>query len=169
MVGMRQRHDKRAELRTAVPADADAIHAMIRALAAELGVPGKVSSSAADIRRFGFSDPPAFYSLIAERDGVAVGLCLYFFSFSTWRGTRGVYLQDIYVAGSERGTGLARRLLGECARRSSAQGAKFLRLSVDRENAAARKFYRKLGIHHADSEFIYMALGEDFEALKKLG
>jgi ribosomal protein S18 acetylase RimI-like enzyme len=166
---MSQQTDDAVVLRPAAPADADAIHAMIKALAEEVGAAENVSSTPADIGRFGFSDPPAFHAIIAERSGKAVGLCLYFFSFSTWRGTPGIYIQDIYVASSERGRGLARRLLVESARSAAGQGAKFLRLSVDSENVAARKFYEKLGIRHSAKECIYMAFGEDFETLKTLG
>ncbi len=162
-------NESRAILRLATVDDADAMHAMIQAMAGEAGASDRVSSCPDDFRRFGFSDPPCFHALIAERAGAAVGLCVYFFSFSTWRGTRGVYIQDIYVAGSERGGGLAQRLIAETARRAGEQGARFLRLSVERNNLAARKFYEKLGIRHAADECTYMVLGHDFEALKDLG
>lgn len=155
-------------LRTATVEDADALHAMVLAMAREAGSIDSVSSCADDFRRCGFSDLPAFHALIAERDGIAVGMCLYFPSFSTWRGTPGVYVQDIYVAAEERGGDLARRLIAETARRAEAQGAKYLRLSVDRQNLAARKFYEKMGLTHAAAECIYMAKGEAFEALKSL-
>jgi ribosomal protein S18 acetylase RimI-like enzyme len=161
-------NESRVTLRMATVDDADAMHAMIQAMAGEAGAAERMISAADDFRRFGFSDPPCFYALMAERGRVAVGLCVYFFSFSTWRGTRGVYIQDIYVAGTERGRGLAQRLIAETARRAGEQGARFLRLSVARENLAARKFYEKLGMKHAADECIYMVLGDDFEALKDL-
>jgi ribosomal protein S18 acetylase RimI-like enzyme len=166
---MIQMNESRVTLRLATAADADTMHALIQAMAGEVGASDRVSSCPDDFRRYGFSGPPCFHALIAERAGAAVGLCVYFFSFSTWRGTRGVYVQDIYVAGSERGRGLAQRLIAETARRAGEQGARFLRLSVDRENLAARKFYEKLGIRHAADECTYMVLGDDFEALKNLG
>lgn len=148
-------------LREAGAGDAATIEALIRNLAAELGTPDRVTSSAEDFRR----DASAFRCLIAERDGRAVGLSLWFWSFSSWRGERGVYLQDIWVAAGERGTGLARRLIAETARRGAAEGARYVRLSVDRDNAAARRFYAQLGLAHAGRECIYMATGAAFEAL----
>jgi len=156
-------------LRTANMEDAGVLHAMVLDMAREVGSAVSVSSCTDDFIRFGFSDPPAFHALIAERDGKAVGMCLYFFSFSTWRGTRGVYVQDIYVTKSERGGLVASLLIAEAARRAGQQGAKYLRLSVDRENLQARKFYEKLGLSHAERECIYMAKGEAFEALKSSG
>ena len=55
----------------------------------------KVKSTPDDIRRFGFGEAPAFEALIAEIDGRFAGCCLFFASFSTWRGRPGVYVQDL--------------------------------------------------------------------------
>lgn len=154
-------------LRAANPADAAAVHAMIVALAQETGDGGRVRSRAEDFARGLAGTPPAFEVLLAERTGRPVGLCLYFPSFSTWRGERGVYVQDIWVDRAERGTGLARRLIAETARRAAGQGARYLRLSVNRDNAAARRFYGRIGLEHVERECVYMAAGEGFDALTR--
>ena len=57
--------------------------------------------------------------MIARQDGKPVGLALFFFEFSTWRGRPGVYVQDLYVAADMRGTGLGRRLLEAVAARAA--------------------------------------------------
>ena len=75
--------------RKATSADADTIHALIVELATATGAVHKVTSTPADFRGHGFGDPPAFEVILAERDGVAVGMALYFFTFSTWWGRRG--------------------------------------------------------------------------------
>lgn len=156
-------------LRSAGPEDAGTLHEMIMSMARETGAADDVSSCVDDFLRYGFSDPPAFHALIAERDGKGIGMCLFFFSFSTWRGTRGVYVQDIYVAKGERGGIVASMLIAETARLAGQQGAKYMRLSVNRENLRARKFYEKLGLSCAEHECIYMAKGDAFEALKAPG
>jgi len=161
-------HESTVNVRAAIADDATAMHSMIQAMARETGSPDGVTSCAEDLRRFGFTGAPAFHALIAEREGKAIGMCVYFFSFSTWRGTRGVYVQDIYVAEAERGTGLARRLVAETALRAGEEGAEYLRLSVDSQNLAARKFYESIGLAHATGERIYMARGDAFDALKHL-
>lgn len=153
-------------IRTAEAADAPAIHGMIRSLARGLGMEDQVSSTPEDLLRHGFGDPPLFSALIAERDGQPLGLSLYFFTFSSWAGKRGVYLQDIFVDERARGTGLGQRLLAETARRAAARGAQFMRLAVDRDNHAARDFYRKAGMIHAERDCIYKAWNEAFTALQ---
>lgn len=152
-------------LRLAGPDDAAILHGLIHRLADELDAGRRLTSTAEDFRR----DAAAYRALLAERGGRAVGLCLYFPSFSSWRGERGVYVQDIWVAPDERGTGLARRLIAETARRAAAEGARYLRLSVDRDNRRARDFYARLGLAHAERECIYMATGAAFEALLAAG
>lgn len=160
--------ERAVTLRLAQARDAATIHRLIQDLARSLGAPEQVSSTPQDFQRAAAADRADFIALLAERDAQAVGLCLYFYSFSTWRGRRGVYVQDIYVADSERGTGLGRRLMAETARRAAAEGASYLRLAVDRENHAAQDFYRSVGMEHASREHIFMARGAAFEALQQM-
>lgn len=154
-------------LRLAVPDDAPTIHALICVLASDTGAPARVTASADDLRKAMARVPPDFEVLLAERGGRAVGLCLYFGSFSSWRGERGVYVQDIWVDAAERGRGLARRLIAETARRATRRDARYLRLAVDRGNASARRFYARLGLKHAERDRIYMATGDAFAALRQ--
>jgi len=155
-------------IRPATIDDAADLHAMVIALARDVGASDRAVCSVEDFRRFGFSPNPSFYALIAEHAGVAVGLCLYFYSFSSWKGKLGVYVQDLYVSDSQRGTGLGRRLIAETARRAGEHGAVYLRLSVDRSNEAAKVFYSRIGLELAEQECIFKAVHAGFEALKLL-
>jgi len=147
---------------------------MIRSLAAGMGMEDQVRSTPQDFLRYGFGDQPCFEALIAEQAGQAgqarqaVGLCLYFCTFSSWAGKRGVYVQDIYVDPTVRGTGLGRRLLAETARLAAAEGAAFMRLAVDKDNLSAREFYTNAGMIHAERDCIYKAWNEAFDALQNL-
>ncbi len=154
-------------IRRAAEADAAAIHALVVELAVAIGMPGKVASSVADIRDQGFGADPAFEALIAEQDGAAVGLCLFFESFSSWDGRRGVYVQDIYISEAARGLGLGRRLLAEAAAISRARGGSYLRLSVEAENDQAQVFYKRAGLAWSKNERIYQVRGDDFVALAR--
>jgi GNAT superfamily N-acetyltransferase len=155
-------------IRPAIADDAESIHAMVLALAESTGMAHLVRSTPDDFRRHGFGEPKCFECLIAEQEGKAMGLCLYFFSFSSWFGKRGVYVQDIFVDPAARGTGLGKRLLAETASRAAEQGAAFMRLAVDKDNRGARAFYEHVGMVHADHDFIYKAWDKDFEALRLL-
>ena len=152
-------------VRLAVKADAEAVYALVVDLARARGMPEKVASSAADIARDGFGDNPAFEALLAEIHGKTIGLCLFFDSYSTWRGKRGLYVQDLVVAESARGLGVGDRLLSEAAALARARGYAYLRLSVDDDNVKAQRFYQRTGLRHSAPEQIYVADGEAFAAL----
>ena len=138
---------------------------MVIGLAKATGLREKVTSRPEDFRRFGSRGQPAFQALIAELGGEPVGLSLFFYSFSSWRGELGVYVQDLYVSERVRGTGLGRRLIAETARLAKKRGATYLRLSVARDNTAAQAFYRSIGLSSSEEECIYQAIGPAFEQL----
>jgi ribosomal protein S18 acetylase RimI-like enzyme len=151
-------------IRLAELADADLIHAGLLAMAQAMGEEPRITSTAADIRTHGFGDNPAFEVLIAEIDGTFAGLCLTFPSFSTWRGERGVYVQDLYVDETYRGRRIGEALLKAAARRARGRGAGYLRLSVDAQNMKAQALYARVGLTHSRDEQIHMIKGEAFHA-----
>jgi ribosomal protein S18 acetylase RimI-like enzyme len=152
-------------VRLAGRADAPAIYDLIRELARARGALHKVRSTLEGIERDGFGPDPAFEALIAEVDGRAVGLCLFFGSYSTWRGSRGIYVQDLIVADSARSLGVGQRLLAATAALARARGGSYLRLSVDDDNVRAQTFYRRSGFGHSESELIYVLDEGDFTGL----
>lgn len=152
-------------IRPAVIDDAETIHAALRAMAEGMKAGPKFVSTVEDIRHYGFRAVPAFEVLIAETDGAAfAGLCLTFPSFSTWMGTPGIYVQDLFVADAFRGRRIGERLLHAVARRGREKGARYMRLSVDVENPRAQAFYDRIGIRHSRDELIHMIKGADFDA-----
>lgn len=151
-----------AHIRPATESDAAAIHAMILALGHAMGEPDRIKSRPTDFSRYGPGKNMLFEALIAERDEEPVGLCLFFLTFSSWLGEPGVYVQDLYVASSERGTGLGRRLLSEAARSGRRRDATHLRLGVDRTNTSAKLFYEHLDMEHREDEHVYHIGGDAF-------
>ena len=133
-------------LRQAVKADAAVLLDLLTALAREIGDAPAFRSTAAALRRHGFGPGRLFHTTLAFSDATAAGLALYFPTFSTTRGTPGVYVQDLFVAAGARGLGLGRRLLHSVSREAGAAwGATHLTLTVYDDNAAARGFYVRLG------------------------
>ena len=156
---------QRVVIRRAGPADAQAVYDLVVSLAEARDAMDKVVSTAADIARDGFGAAPAFEALIADLDGVPVGLCLYFGSYSTWRGQRGIYVQDLIVADRARGLGVGRRLLAAMAEFAKARSCGYLRLSVEAGNARAQAFYRRCGFNHSAAEQIYVLDNAAFDDL----
>jgi GNAT superfamily N-acetyltransferase len=63
-----------------------------------------------------FGTSPALYGHVAvDADDAPLGVALWFLNFSTWEGTHGVYLEDLYVRPAARGTGAGGALLATLA------------------------------------------------------
>ena len=144
--------------------DVETIHAAILKLGTHIGAPEEITSTAEDLRTYGFGEKPAFSTLIAEVGGEFAGLCLHFPIFSTWLGRPGVYIQDLYVEDRFRGRGIGERLLRRVARECRKEGGVYLRLSVDTDNETAKAFYERLGIAWSNYEQVQKIAGEAFVA-----
>lgn len=158
-------HSAGISIRDANIDDATAIADMVHRLAVGTGEGDKAVGRAEDFRRHGFGDVPQFHALIAEQSAAPVGLSLWLYDFSSWRGNLGAYLQDLYVDPSLRGRGLGRALLAATCERALANGASHMRLSVNTENRQARKFYARLGFAWRDDECIYQIADSALAAL----
>jgi GNAT superfamily N-acetyltransferase len=139
-------------LRAAAPEDAATVHALLLELAAALGKANAIHSSAADIARYGFETQPRFEAILAFEREQAVGLAVFFYEFSTWRGVPGVYVQDLFVSPGSRGRGIGRLLIEAVRSRAATWGGRYVKLSVYDGNPGAIAFYRKLGFEIRDDE-----------------
>ncbi|MEV8094896.1 GNAT family N-acetyltransferase [Kitasatospora sp. NPDC085879] len=155
-------------IRTALATDVPVIHAMIRELAEYERAPHEARATQEQLRDALFGEHPAVFGLIAEDDatGEPVGFALWFRNFSTWRGTHGIYLEDLYVRPASRGGGHGRALLAELARICVERGYSRLEWSVLDWNEPSIGFYKSLGAVPMD-EWTVFRLTDD--ALAELG
>ena len=84
-------------------------------------------------------------ALLAEAEGLPVGLALYFHNFSTFLARRGLYLEDLYVQPAFRKHGIGRALLCRLAQIALARGCGRLEWAVLDWNVDAMRFYESLG------------------------
>ena len=132
-------------IRAATPADVPLILSLIRALALYEREPDAAIATESDLLRDGFGLTPAFQVLIAEVDGAPVGFALYFFSYSTWRGRRCLYLEDLFVQPEARGRGAGLALMRALAREAVASDCARFCWQVLDWNEPSIVFYEKLG------------------------
>ncbi|RYH09481.1 GNAT family N-acetyltransferase [Tropicimonas sp. IMCC6043] len=153
-------------IRRATDGDAEVIAAMLLRLAEETGDGPRFSSTAAAIRTHGFGESALFETLIAERQGNAIGMALFFRHFSTTRGQPGVYVQDLWVSPEERGGGLGAELLAAVARHArESWGAAYLALTRHGHNDAAGAFYARLGFVAQEDDVPMVLQDSGFSAL----
>ena len=125
--------------------DASTIVALIRGLAEYEKLAHECQATLSGIRRHGFGAKRYFETLICERDGVAVGFALYFFTFSTFLARPTLYLEDLFVLPPERGRGAGKALLAALARIAVGKGCGRMEWAVLDWNAPSIGFYERLG------------------------
>lgn len=137
-------------IRPAAPGDAATVLRFAKELATFERDPGAVVATEAMMAEALFGGRPMAEALIAEIDGRPVGFAVFFHTFSTWTGRKGVWLDDLYVTpearGSGVGTALLRDLAGICLDRDCAR----FEWSVLDWNDPAIGFYRSIGAEAMD-------------------
>jgi len=132
-------------VRAARPDDAELIVGFIRGLAEYEQLLHEVKIDAAALSAALFTPHPRVFCDIAEADGRPVGFAVWFYTYSTFEGTHGVYLEDIFVIPEARGTGAGLALMRRLARRCRDEGLKRLEWQVLDWNAPSIAFYDRLG------------------------
>lgn len=152
-------------IRAATPADIPAIHRLIVELAIYEKEPDAVKATHEDLERALFGARPVAECVLAEVDGQAVGLALFFTNFSTWTGKPGLYLEDLFVMPSARGAGLGKALLVHLAGIAVARGYGRFEWSVLDWNTPAIGFYQALGARPMDEWTVMRVDGDALKAL----
>ncbi|GAC1621200.1 MAG: GNAT family N-acetyltransferase [Nevskia sp.] len=144
--------------------DVPTILRLIRALAEYERLAHEVVATEDGLRAALFGAHPAAECLIA-RDGVRpVGFALFFHNFSTFRGSRGLYLEDLFVEPDCRGRGHGRALLRQLAALAVARGCARFEWAVLDWNAPAIGFYRSVGAQLMDDWRICRLSGAALQA-----
>lgn len=147
-------------IRPAVRTDAAQILAFITELAEYERARHEVIATLADIEHSLFDEGSTVHSLICEREGQAVGFAVYFYSYSTWLGRNGIYLEDLYITPEQRGGGAGRDLLRHIAREAVENRCGRLEWSVLDWNEPAIGFYKSLGAEPQDEWVRYRLDGD---------
>ena len=137
-------------VRAAVREDIDVVIGFIRALADYERLADEVHLDRDVLDAHLFGAKPMAEVLIAELDGAAVGFALFFHNFSTFEGRPGIYLEDLFVDPSARGSGAGKALLRALAGLAVERGCARLEWSVLDWNEPAIRFYESLGAKAMD-------------------
>jgi GNAT superfamily N-acetyltransferase len=154
-------------IRLATPADADAIAGLGRELLAFYGIqapaPRWVMAESVRLNVFGSGNgaaphQPGIEVLLAERDGIVVGMLAFAQVYSVAVCQDTFFIQDIFVSERWRGEGIGRQMMDELARLAAGRGVEQIDWTADPWNDKARRFYDRLGpLQRADKVFYRMA------------
>ena len=154
------------------PDDVPAVVGLVHELAEYERAAHEVRLTDAQLHDRLFGQAPALFGHVAVVDdgpapGQVVGMALWFLNFSTWRGTHGIYLEDLYVQPQHRGAGLGRELLRTLAALCVERGYSRLEWSVLDWNTPSIEFYEAAGAVPMDGWTVFRLTDEalaDFAA-----
>lgn len=155
-------------IRPAAPRDAALVYQFIRDLAEYEKLLDTVEATQADVADALFGDNPRAFADIAELDGEPVGFALWFYNYSTFVGRHGIWLEDLFVRPSARGSGAGKALLVNLAKRCVDEKLGRFEWSVLDWNAPSIAFYDSLGATAMDEWIIRRLTGEPLRKLAGL-
>jgi GNAT superfamily N-acetyltransferase len=160
----RQRTGDIVSVRPIRPGDVPAVVGLVRELADYEKALHEARLTEEQLTESLFGDSPALFGHVAVTDdGAVVGMALWFLNFSTWRGTHGVHLEDLYVQPRHRGTGLGRELLRTLAAVCVERGYSRLEWSVLDWNTPSIEFYTAAGAVPLDGWTVFRLTDDALE------
>ena len=140
--------------------DVPVILSLIKALAEYERLAHEVVATEAQLRESLFGTTPHAEAVIARVGSEAVGLAVWFHSYSTFLGRRGLYLEDLFVLPAWRGRGIGRALLRHLARLAIERDCGRMEWAVLDWNDPAIGFYRSIGARAMDEWTVYRLTGD---------
>ena len=153
------------DLQPATEADVPLMLQLIKALAEYERLGHEVVATEAMVRESFFGPAPHAQAVIARIGKDAVGLAIWFSTYSTFLSRPGIYLEDLFVLPEWRGKGIGRALLRHLARTAVEQGCGRIEWSVLDWNETAIRFYRSLGARPMDEWTVYRLTGDAINRL----
>ena len=148
------------------PSELPELLELIQELARFEHLENEVEATVESLRDAFFSSQAAAGGLLARRGQDLAGYAIYFFTFSSFVGRRGIWLDDVYVRPKFRQQGLGRRLIEAVARIGVERNCGRFEWTALNWNKEALDFYERLGAR-AQDEWVLLRLNA--EGLGKLG
>jgi len=156
-------------IRPAQPGDEPAIVAMIYGLAEFEDAVEQCTVTESQVTAALFGPEPSASCHLAEVDGEPAAVAVWFRNFSTWDGTAGVYLEDLFVREEFRRLGLGRALLATLAQVCVERGYSRLSWAVLDWNSPAIALYDAVGGKQMSEWITYRVSGSALSALAGSG
>lgn len=152
-------------IRKATPSDTELLIQLIHELVVEEAFPFDVTVVPSELEQSLFGPDPAAEAVIAEYKSEVVGFAVFYETFATTTGRRGLHLDDLFIRPSYQGRGFGRQLLGYIARVATARQCARLEWWSLRTNTRAIDFYQAQGVRPLDELLIFRAQGAALDRL----
>jgi GNAT superfamily N-acetyltransferase len=142
---------------------------LVKKLAAYERLSHEVVATEEDFTAALFGTPRVAEALLAFSGNQPVGFALYFSTFSTFVGRRGIYLEDIFVEPEHRGQGIGTALLTSIAKIACDRNCGRLEWSVLTWNEPSIGFYERLGAQRMEEWRVFRLAGTALNELARRG
>ena len=132
-------------LRPTTPADIATLHRLMRDFAAYEKLEARFRITEPELHDALFAANPPLDSILVDADNATVGFALWYFTFGTFSGRYGLFVEDIYVEPAHRGRGIGMALFRHMARIAIQRGCSGMEWNVLDWNTPAIEFYRRIG------------------------
>lgn len=161
-------------IRKGTPQDMPSVLELIKQLAVFEKEPDAVVVTVEDLVRDGFDEKPLFYSYVAEVKNEIIGMALYYYRYSTWKG-KTIHLEDLIVKENHRGSGAGMALYKTIIEQGKKDRVRRIEWNVLDWNLPAIRFYEKSGakvladwrVTHMDEEGIKQFLNDNLDSYIK--
>jgi GNAT superfamily N-acetyltransferase len=155
----------RVVIRQARAGDGPEVLRLIDALADYERLPRPDEAARVRLLADGFGARPRFETLLAERDGRAVGYAIVFETYSTFLALPTLYLEDLFVLPEARASGVGRALFRHCVGEAWRRGCGRMEWSVLDWNTLALGFYERQGARRLAQWLPYRLQRDDLKRL----
>jgi len=157
--------DTDLQIRPAKESDAPLVLEFIRKLAEYGDISNETTVTESDVRAALFGERPVAEAILAFAGREPAGFAVYSFTFSSFMGKPGIFVEDLFVEHQFRGRGVGKALLLTLARRGRERGCGRLEWSVLNWNEQAMEFYQELGAVPMDEWTTFRLTGEALDRL----
>ena len=152
-------------IRPATPADTPANLRLIRGLAAYEHL--HATATEPELHEALFTPQPRAHAILAEIDSDQVGLALFYYTFSTFKARAKIFLEDLFVEPTHRGTGIGLALMRHLAQRAVTENCERIEWRVLNWNRPSIDFYQRLGSEQIDNWHTRQLGGDALVSLAK--
>ena len=122
--------------------DIPALLKLIQELADYENASKEVEMTEDQLLQDGFGENPSYSFLVAEEKEIIIGISLFYFRYSTWKG-KTIYLEDLIVTQPQRRKGIGKMLFEETIETGKSLKCSGMSWQVLEWNAASIRFYKK--------------------------
>jgi ribosomal protein S18 acetylase RimI-like enzyme len=151
-------------IRLADKRDIPCVISLIKELAIFERQPNAVILSEDELERPVFGEHPWVFVYVAEMENKVVGMALYYYGFSTWKG-RSLHLEDLIVNEKYRKLGIGKALMNQVLHIAKTEKVERMSWEVLDWNEPAIEFYKSLGTIFYKDWWLCRLFREDLERL----